>query len=618
MLNYYMKLTIKQKLYVIVSLVILGLFGLYLENSVNQNNVSNLVNIKSELKDLQISMLQLRRTEKDFLLRKDIKYGEKFNVIFNQSLQIVKGLEQRLANTDISSKKLSAMKISLQVYQQAFEQLIEVSVEKGLDKDSGVYGKLRAATHELESSLKAAQDFESNTLLLTLRRHEKDFILRNDEKYLGRLLATAEKLTTRLEDANTKQLLVTYKVEFNKFVDISKQIGLDSKTGIRGNMRAAVHRVERDLDKEIIILNEHIAEEIEQSHTQHLIITLIVSLLISAVVSIVAKQIITPLNNFSKRISEIRKGHDLTQRTEDSHDEIGAISKEFNIFMAHFQTLIQSINKTVDALSASSSVVSRSVAKTTEGIVNQSRESDMVATAVNEMGIVANEIANNAHLTKDRTDEASIKAIEGKQKLDSTVVNINQLSEELIHAGEEIVQLQEKSNGISSVLEVIKGIADQTNLLALNAAIEAARAGEQGRGFAVVADEVRTLAVRTQDSTAEITSIINELQVTTSDIVKTVGICKEQGLNSVTQAQETEEVLNEIITDVNAIAEMTVLVATAVEQQSIVVKEVDENIIRIRDIGEQVAQDSQENSRASEDVAALANDLHKEASIFKI
>jgi len=220
MLNYYMKLTIKQKLYVIVSLVILGLFGLYLENSVNQNNVSNLVNIKSELKDLQISMLQLRRTEKDFLLRKDIKYGEKFNVIFNQSLQIVKGLEQRLANTDISSKKLSAMKISLQVYQQAFEQLIEVSVEKGLDKDSGVYGKLRAATHELESSLKAAQDFESNTLLLTLRRHEKDFILRNDEKYLGRLLATAEKLTTRLEDANTKQLLVTYKVEKRGFVAI--------------------------------------------------------------------------------------------------------------------------------------------------------------------------------------------------------------------------------------------------------------------------------------------------------------------------------------------------------------------------------------------------------------
>ena len=613
-----MKLTIKQKLYVIVSLVIFGLFGLYLENSVNQNNVNNLVEIKSELKGLQISMLQLRRTEKDFLLRKDIKYREAFNILFNQSLQLVSGLEQRLVNTDISAKKISAIKTSLHGYQQAFDRLVSVSVEKGLDKDSGVYGKLRSATHALESSLETVNDFESTTLLLTLRRHEKDFILRSDEKYLGRLVAIADQLATRLEDPNSKKLLSTYKAEFNKFVAISKQIGLDSKTGIRGDMRAAVHLVEDDLDKEIITLNKFISEEIERSHTQHFIITLIVSLLIAVVVSIVAKQIITPLNNFSKRIFEIRKGNDLTQRTEESHDEIGDISKEFNIFMAHFQSLIKNINQTVDALSASSAVVSRSVAKTTEGIINQSSESDMVATAVTEMGIVANEIANNAHLTKDRTDEASTKAVEGKNKLDSTVVNISQLSEELIHAGEEVVLLQEKSNGITSVLEVIRGIADQTNLLALNAAIEAARAGEQGRGFAVVADEVRTLAVRTQDSTAEITSIIKELQITTADIVKTVGICKEQGLNSVTQAQDTEQVLNEIITDVDAIAEMTVLVATAVEQQSIVVNEVDENIIRIRDIGEQVAQDSQENSRASEDVAALASDLREEASIFKI
>ena len=442
--------------------------------------------------------------------------------------------------------------------------------------------------------------------------------MRNEEKYLGRLLDTADKLKVRLSTTNSQNLLTTYTNEFKKYFEISKTIGLDENSGIRGNMRATVKNVENELKQEITRLNSYISESVEQSHSQHLAVTLIVSLLIAIAVMIAAQQIIAPLNSFSKRISEIRKGNDLTQRTEERHDEIGTISKEFNIFMAHFQTLIVSINQTVDALSVSSSVVSKSVAKTTEGIVNQSHESDMVATAVTEMGIVAGEIANNARLTKERTDEASVKALEGKEKLDGTVVNINELSAQLINAGEEIVQLQEKSNGITSVLEVIKGIADQTNLLALNAAIEAARAGEQGRGFAVVADEVRTLAIRTQDSTAEITNIINELQVTTSEIVNTVGICKAQGLNSVTQAQETEEVLNEIITDVNAIAEMTVLVATAVEQQSIVVKEVDENIIRIRDIGEQVASDSQENSIASDDVAALASELHQEASIFKI
>ena len=613
-----MKLTIKQKLYVIVTLVMLGLLGLYLENAANQSKVANLIEIKTELKDLQVTMLQLRRSEKDFLLRKDIKYRKKFDTTYKHALYLFADMEHRLTAADISTKELLIIKSSLQNYQQSFEKLLVTSIAKGLDKDSGTYGELRAATHALESSIEVMGDFESHTLLLTLRRHEKDFILRNDEKYVGRIASVAEQLDTRLPNANTRNLLSTYVSEFNKFVDISKQIGLDSKSGIRGTMRSAVHKVESELTKEIELLNGYINDGIEQARIQHLLVTIIVSILITGVIIIVARQIIIPLNNFSTRISEIRKASDLTQRTEDRHDEIGVISKEFNIFMEHFQELIKSINQTVDSLSESSNIVSGSVSKTTEGIVNQSQQSDMVATAVTEMGIVAGEIADNARLTKERTDEAAIKAVEGKEKLDSTVVNINQLSEQLINAGEEIVQLQEKSNGITSVLEVIKGIAEQTNLLALNAAIEAARAGEQGRGFAVVADEVRTLAVRTQDSTAEITAIISELQATTSEIVNTVGVCKEQGLNSVTQAQETEEVLNEIITDVNSIAEMTVLVATAVEQQAVVVKDVDENIIRIRDIGEQVASDSQENSRASDDVAALASELHDEASIFKI
>ena len=281
-------------------------------------------------------------------------------------------------------------------------------------------------------------------------------------------------------------------------------------------------------------------------------------------------------------------------------------------------TATKNINITVDSLTNSTKIVSLNVEKTSAGLLNQASESDMVATAVNEMVITANEIAHNAHNTKEKTDAASTKVAIGKDKLDATVLNINQLSNELIVAENEILNLEVKSNGISSVLEVIKGIANQTNLLALNAAIEAARAGEQGRGFAVVADEVRTLAVRTQDSAAEITTIISELQSTTSGIVKTINHCKEQGLSSVSLAKDTEDVLNEIISDVEAIADMTVQVATAVEEQSAVVADVDRNIVRIRDIGEQVAHDSQNNSKASLDVANLAIELHKEANIFKV
>lgn len=398
----------------------------------------------------------------------------------------------------------------------------------------------------------------------------------------------------------------------------SKKIGLDFTSGIQGDLRTVIHIVEEDLTTEIQRINQHVEDKRSSNQLISILVTIGLSALVFIAVMVVAKQIIVPLQNFSRRITDIRIANDLSQRAEETDDEIGAISKEFKVFMAHFQNLIKSINKSVKALETSTSIVSNSVAKTTKGLLNQTIESDMVVTAVTEMGMAANEIALNAHNTKDKTDKASIKADEGKQKLTNTVDRINSLSSKLIDAGQEIIKLQEKSDGINSVLDVIKGIADQTNLLALNAAIEAARAGEQGRGFAVVADEVRTLAIRTQQSTAEITTIINELQSTTSSIVTKVNHCKEQGITSVTQAKETEAVLSEIMTDVDSIAEMTMQVATAVEEQSAVVGEVDKNLIRMRDIGEQVASDSPDNTKASQQVASLAQDLQKEANVFKV
>ena len=402
------------------------------------------------------------------------------------------------------------------------------------------------------------------------------------------------------------------------FFKISQEIGLTPKLGIQGEMRDAVHKVEEDLKLAVSLISEHIEEQINSSSVQSSMVTLILSIIIISIIFFIAKQIITPLNNFSQRIISIHSANDLSQRVHESDDEIGLVAKEFNGFMAHFQSLIININSIVASLRESTQVVSNSVLKTTDGLMHQATESDMVATAITEMGAAADEIASNAHNTKTKTDQAVANASIGQNRLDSTITNINKLSEELITAGERVNFLQEKSNGITSVLEVIKSIADQTNLLSLNAAIEAARAGEQGRGFAVVADEVRTLAVRTQNSTTEISSIIDELQSTTIDIVNTVNQCKDQGLESASQAKETENVLNEIISDVNHIADMTVEVATAVEEQSGVVQEVDRNIIRIRDIGEQVSQDSQENAKASEQVAQLAQTLDKEAKVFTI
>ena len=611
-------MNIKQKLILIVTLVILGLITLYIESSISQNKVAALNNIRFGLKDVQISLLQLRRNEKDFLLRQDQQYQEIFEINATQAQTSLIKLKATLQASDIALGNINIIEKKLSQYKSTFSEVAQLSITRGLSKTQGNYGNLLKATHQLEQNIVRTNDSESMLLLLTIRRDEKDFLLRLDQKYISSLHNNVQLLSNRLTSTESLKLLKQYSFQFDNLVKASSKIGFDKALGVQGEMRVTVREMERLLEIEVTRLSNFVNEYIDSAKFSHLVMFIVISIFIGFIVTIIAKKIITPLQVFSQRISQIRKSNDLSQRCQERSDEIGDIAKEFNFFMAHFQSLIKNINITVDSLTNSTKIVSLNVEKTSAGLLNQASESDMVATAVNEMGITANEIANNAHTTKEKTDAASTKVAIGKDKLDATVLNINQLSNELIVAENEILNLEVKSNGISSVLEVIKGIANQTNLLALNAAIEAARAGEQGRGFAVVADEVRTLAVRTQDSAAEITTIISELQSTTSGIVKTINHCKEQGLSSVSLAKDTEDVLNEIISDVEAIADMTVQVATAVEEQSAVVADVDRNIVRIRDIGEQVAVDSQNNSKASLDVANLAIELHKEANIFKV
>jgi methyl-accepting chemotaxis protein len=185
-------------------------------------------------------------------------------------------------------------------------------------------------------------------------------------------------------------------------VTTSKKIGLDFTSGIQGDLRTVIHIVEEDLTTEIQRINQHVEDKRSSNQLISILVTIGLSALVFIAVMVVAKQIIVPLQNFSRRITDIRIANDLSQRAEETDDEIGAISKEFKVFMAHFQNLIKSINKTVEALETSTSIVSNSVAKTTKGLLNQTIESNMVVTAVTEMSMAANEIALNAHNTKDK------------------------------------------------------------------------------------------------------------------------------------------------------------------------------------------------------------------------
>ncbi len=248
----------------------------------------------------------------------------------------------------------------------------------------------------------------------------------------------------------------------------------------------------------------------------------------------------------------------------------------------------------------------------------QLNETDMVATAITEMGATIDEIAKNTELAAGKAEQTHHNAQEGQIGVEDTISKIQSLAQQLDDSANVVAELEKDSQTIGSVLDVIRGIAEQTNLLALNAAIEAARAGEQGRGFAVVADEVRSLAMRTQESTEEIASIIQTLQSRTHSIVDIMEQSQKQGGESAQQAASAGTLLAQINADVTNIMDMSTQIAAAIEEQSMVAAEVNKNVVVIRDIAEESAQAAEENATASDEVRHRADYLHQAVSQFKI
>ncbi|XAW88709.1 methyl-accepting chemotaxis protein [Vibrio sp. CDRSL-10 TSBA] len=256
--------------------------------------------------------------------------------------------------------------------------------------------------------------------------------------------------------------------------------------------------------------------------------------------------------------------------------------------------------------------------QTTQGIIQQETETDMVATAMNEMATTVHDVASNAAKAADAANDADKQAEQGAKVVAQTVSSIGSLSESVNLSSEKLHIVQQDVVNISSILDVIRAIADQTNLLALNAAIEAARAGEQGRGFAVVADEVRSLAARTQGSTSEIQSIIEQLQSGTKSSVEVMNQVKSLADDCVDQASRTGGVLQLITDAVGVINDMNMQIASASEQQSTVAETINENVVNVKRIAQENAVASNQTRSSSTEIARLADQLNELVTQFKL
>ncbi len=331
----------------------------------------------------------------------------------------------------------------------------------------------------------------------------------------------------------------------------------------------------------------------------------------------VAQSIRKPLEQIADVFSKVSAG-DMTQtvniRTED---EFGQLGNWINDLVSNLREMMAEISLNSEQLSAAAEETSAITLQTQAGVDQQKDQINQIATAMSEMAATVEDVASSANRTMEEVNKASKQSNHGSEIVQKTRETILHLSKEIDSAGQVINQLDEHSSNIGAILDVIRGIADQTNLLALNAAIEAARAGEHGRGFSVVADEVRTLASKTQESTSDIQHMIEELQQGTQQAVSVMDNSRAEANECVEKSDAASEALNTITDAVQAINDMSVHIAQAAKEQNTVTQEMHRNIESISEISEQTALGAGQTAEASHEQSNLANQLQRLVGKFK-
>lgn len=618
--------SLKHKFIIVGSLAILSVLGMVGLNQYATGTLASLNEIALEASQVETGMLTLRRNEKDFLARNALKYQDKFNGNLENLINKTNTLSHDLEKSELNHQRADEISALLGQYGKNFNDLVAVQKKIGLNPKDGLYGGLRSAVHNVEDLIKTMSDNQLKADMLTLRRNEKDFMLRLNMKYPGKLEKNLGKMRDHLANSGhsdhhktqINDLLDQYHSRFSALVKASQEKGLNSKEGLQGDMRSTVHQTEELLEAMHTELEATIAEHAASVQVISIVALIVLAGLIIGSLVWLAITILRPVTSLAAVMKEIAADKNVALRSDlHSSDELGDMANAFNTMMETFQGTLGQVTGSAAQMATASEELAAITDDTRRGVEAQTSQTEQVATAMNEMTATVQEVARHAEQAASAATEANNLTHSGQQVVSNTINSINALSQEIDSAANVIHSVEEDGVKIGSVLDVIRGIAEQTNLLALNAAIEAARAGEQGRGFAVVADEVRTLASRTQESTQEIQQMIESLQAGTQQAVTAMESSRTKAQNSVEEAGQAGESLSAIDGAVSVINDMNTQIASAATEQESVAEEVNKNINEISRVSEESANGAQQIDSATTDLAQLANELQDMAAQFR-
>ncbi|MUK37579.1 HAMP domain-containing protein [Aliivibrio fischeri] len=586
-------MTIKHKLYAIAMICILSTATLLGLTTYFANTAKDLHYVQLEVANFGQKLLTLRRHEKDFLNRNEASYLQKFIDTSNTAEHVEKELIPMIESYGLP--RFEKLHESTEHYQEAFLELASAKKELGLTNNDNKLAAFDLSLQKMEPEL-------SSTEKLDLE-HWKQNVLN----------AKLDEIPVISSHSDQTELLAS------SIIDSLILIGISKNDGLLGQTRRAAHQTDNIYNKYKLGLQSSIEDKLEKLEIIKQTTTAAILLILLGFIGKLTHSINISIRTLINTMSHITDNRDVSKRCViTTKDELGQVATHFNQLLDSIEQLLQHSTHQSVQLAKNTENMNLEVSQVLDKYNVQSQLTEEMNTSIQEMSATISEIAKSTNVAAQGINTATGDAKKGQVVVNTTIEQINGLTDSLTKSHSSINALSDYIQKIGGTVTIIQGIAEQTNLLALNAAIEAARAGEQGRGFAVVADEVRALASRTHNSTVEITHIVNEIHEHMTKVTDNITDCKEQGENTLNSSDKLGQTLLAILTDMDDIQKNSEQVASAIEEQEVVVKLVSSSIGELNSLSMQNTSGTQRIQDEIESITVGAIQMKETMSEFTI